>query len=53
MLSFKIRSRSGMACNREEAEKMSLADFESDIAHCEWGAQNGAHRRDEKRFSNV
>jgi len=47
---MKRRSRSGMACNREEAEKMSLADLESDIERCEWGAQNRGSSQGRKAF---
>ena len=45
------RRRSGIAETPEEAKKMSQAKFESEIARCKWGFENGGHLKGEKLIS--
>jgi hypothetical protein len=44
------RRRSGIADTAEEAAKMSLTDFESEIARCKWGFENGGTSQGRKAF---
>jgi hypothetical protein len=47
---MKRRSRSGVANHADEAVKMSLAEFDSEIQRCLWGAENGGSSQGRKSF---
>lgn len=47
---MKRRSRSGVADHADEASRMSLAEFDSEIQRCLWGAENGGSSQGRKSF---
>ena len=47
---MKRRSRSGVADNANEAAQMTLAEFDSEIHRCLWGAENGGTSQGRKAF---